>query len=111
VYTQEISEASEYLNSLDEEPYVYFYSSRWRFDYETRQYLAPGFEGEDRSERFGRRQDDVIVDHSRDSIFLLLNPYFDRLENIKRLYPGGEEYLGRDGETVLFIAYHVPAVR
>src|SRR5688572_12393757 len=41
VYAQEISEASEYLEALDEESYVYFYSSRWRFDYETRQYLAP----------------------------------------------------------------------
>ena len=108
VYAQEISEASEYLDTLDTEPYVYFYSSRWRFDYETRQYLAPGFEGEDRSQRFGRRQDDVI-DRSRDSVFILLDPYLDRLEGIKRLYPGGTEYVGRDGDDVFFIAYHVPA--
>jgi len=108
VYTQEISEASEYLDALDDEPYVYFYSSRWPFDYETRQYLAPGFEGEDRSERFGRRHDDVI-DRRRDSVFILLNPYLDRLEGIKRLYPGGTEYVGRDGDDVLFIAYHVPS--
>jgi hypothetical protein len=110
VYTQELSEASEYLADLDDEPYVYFYSGRWRFDYETRQFLAPGFEGEDRSRRFGRRQDDVITDRSRDSMFLLLDPYLDRIENIKRLYPGGEEYTYRDGNQVLFIAYRVPAL-
>jgi hypothetical protein len=108
VYAQEISEASEYLNTLDDQPYVYFYSSRWRFDYETRQYLAPGFEGEDRSDRFGRRRDDVI-DRSRNSVFILLNPYLDRLDGIKRLYPGGTEHIGRDGNDVLFIAYHVSA--
>ena len=64
--------------------------------------------GEDRSERFGFRQDDFI-DRSRDSVFVLLNPYFDRIENIKRLYPGGTEYAGFDGDELMFIAYHVPA--
>lgn len=107
VYTQEISEASEYLETLPQRPYVYFFSARWRFDYETRQYLAPDLHGEDRSERFGRSQS-LDIDRSRDSVFMLLNPYFDRLPEIERLYPGGTEYVGKEGNVTLFIAYYVP---
>jgi hypothetical protein len=107
VYTQEISEASEYLEALPQRPYVYFFSARWRFDYETRQYLAPDLHGEDRSERFGRSQS-LDIDRSRDSVFMLLNPYFDRLPEIERLYPGGTEYVGKEGNVTLFIAYFVP---
>ena len=108
VYARQISEASVYAQSLPGRPYVYFYSSRWSFDYETRQYLAPDLEGEDRSREFGRRQD-YGIDSSRDALFLLLPSYFGDLALLRRYYSGGEAYVAQDGDEVLFIAYLVRA--
>lgn len=107
VYAREISAASTYARSLPERPYVYFYSARWSFNYETRQYLAPGLAGEDRSREFGRRQD-LDIDRSRDALVLLLPPYIDLAAAVRQRYPGGREFVLRDGEVTLFFAYLVP---
>jgi hypothetical protein len=101
------------MQSLPEKPYVYFYSSRWSFNYETRQYLAPDVDGEDRSREFGRVQGFGPaggLDRSLDSLVMLLPPYTEALADVRRLYPGGQEVIRRDGDQVLFIAYHLPAV-
>ncbi|MPZ47847.1 MAG: hypothetical protein GEU75_00755 [Dehalococcoidia bacterium] len=110
VYTRQISEGSEYVESLPGEPYVYFYSQRWSFNYETRQYLAPDAQGEDRSREFGRRQGFEGIARSRDAVVLLLPPYTEAFEELRQLYPGGEALTRRDGDEVLFIAYQLPAL-
>jgi len=108
VYTEEISAASEYLSALPGEPYAYFLSDRWSYDYETRRFLAPENPGEDRSVKFGKRQD-FEIDRTRDSVFLLLAPYMEKLEAIKSAYPGGIEYHGFREERTIFIGYFLPA--
>jgi 4-amino-4-deoxy-L-arabinose transferase-like glycosyltransferase len=112
VYTQQISAASEYVEALPEPAYVYFYSSRWSFNYETRQYLAPDATGEDRSREFASRLDPAmsfVFDRSRPGLILLLPPYTQQIDELQRLYPDGRRFDRReDGET-LFIAYHLPA--
>jgi hypothetical protein len=113
VYVPELTEASEFLESLDREPkpYVYFYSYRWMFDYETRLFLAPGFEGEDRSVEFGFVDPPPLeADRSRDVVFLFLPPYQDLADEVVERYPGGTltEDFSREGE-VLYRAYLLPA--
>ena len=109
VYAQQISAASEYAAAQPDNPYVYFLAGRWTLNYETRQYLAPDLQGEDRSKEFGKRQD-LEVDRSRDSLILLLPPYLERAEEVERLYPGAREFTKKDGDETLFIAYHVPTL-
>jgi 4-amino-4-deoxy-L-arabinose transferase-like glycosyltransferase len=108
VYSQEVSSASEYLESLPGNPYVYFYSERWSFNFETRKYLAPQVRGEDRSKQFGQQQG-YDIDRSRDSVLLLLPPYIDDRDLLRTMYPEGSESVGREGERVLYFAYKVPA--
>ena len=105
-FAKEMAEASSYINRLPEGTAVYFYSGRWSFNYETRQYLAPDAQGEDRSEEFGAYS--LAADRSRDVAFVFLEPYTDRLQEVRALYPGGEVTESRDGDEVNFVAYYLP---
>ncbi|MEX2599029.1 MAG: hypothetical protein WD533_05160, partial [Dehalococcoidia bacterium] len=53
VFAHELATAVEHLQETDGQPTVYFYSSRWSYDYPTRQFLLPDTPGVDRSEEFG----------------------------------------------------------
>jgi hypothetical protein len=103
----ELADASRYLDGLPGDPYVYFYSDRWPFDYETRRYLAPDLEGEDRSETFGTFS--LTRDRNGEVVFLFLPPYQDRIDEVERLFAGGTRFesLASDG-TVPFSAYVLP---
>jgi hypothetical protein len=111
VFAREIAEASYYLRDLEEKPYVYFYSARWSLNYETRQYLAPNVDGEDRSEEFTTDHtlslDDI--DRSRETLLLFLPPYQPYVTDAMALYPGGRyiEAIDSDG-AILFAGYHLP---
>ena len=111
VFAREIAAASQYLRHLDEEPYVYFYSARWSFNYETRQYLAPGVQGEDRSQEFGPDHAFSLegIDRSRESVLLFLPPYQPNVNEAMAQYPGGAPVVRVDPDgAVLFVAYHLP---
>lgn len=113
VYVQELTEASEFLAGLDRDPkpYVYFYSGRWMFDYETRRFLAPDFEGEDRSVEFGFVDPPPLeADRSRDVLFLFLPPYDELAYEVALRYPGGTPTEGYDREgRLMYLAYLLPA--
>jgi 4-amino-4-deoxy-L-arabinose transferase-like glycosyltransferase len=106
VYAEQLAEASKYIDSLPEHPYVYFYSQRWSINYETRQYLAPNAKGEDRSKEFGAFS--LGADRSRDLLYVFIPPYTENLEIVQALYPGGETHIAhnKDGE-LLFAAYRL----
>jgi hypothetical protein len=110
VYHQEMTAASEYMKSLPEGAYVYFFSDRHPLGLETRQYLAPDVQGEDRSYEFSDFDGAVDgIDRSRPAVFVLLPDYADRIAAIEVAHPGGvtrEHY--RRGELD-FIAYELPA--
>ncbi|HXF51288.1 MAG TPA: glycosyltransferase family 39 protein [Dehalococcoidia bacterium] len=105
-FAVELAKASEYMQDLPDDTYVYFYSARWGFGYETRRYLAAGVEGEDRSREFGtfdlRRTRDTGV------AYVLLAPYEEYLSQLTRLYPGGIVTESRHDGTVEFVAYYLP---
>jgi Dolichyl-phosphate-mannose-protein mannosyltransferase len=110
IFAREIAEASSYVDGLEENPYVYFFSARWSFNYETRQYLAPDATGEDRSLEFTPNHAFTLdgIDRSRDVVLLFLPPYESRLSEAMALYPGGCAVQKADPNgAVLFTAYHL----
>lgn len=105
-FAVEIAKASEYMEQLPEGTYVYFYSARWSFDYETRRYLASEVEGEDRSTEFGT----FDLQRSRESsvAYVLLSPYEQYAPQLMRMYPGGILTESRHEGAVEFVAYYLP---
>jgi 4-amino-4-deoxy-L-arabinose transferase-like glycosyltransferase len=121
VYVEQLAAASQYIETLPDKPYVYFYASRWSYDYETRRYLAPDLKGENRSMEFGKRinaagkeEPPQVLDFDArvPSVVLLLPAYLDVLNSVIAAYPGGSVHVGhnRQGE-VLYVAYTLPTVR
>ena len=110
VYHQEMTSASEYMKTLPPDAYVYFYSERHPLGLETRTYLAPGIEGEDRSAEFSSNHGSIQqIDRSRPAVFVLLGDYLRLLPDIERAYPGGvERKVVRDGVPE-FYAYELSA--
>ena len=110
VYSQQVTSASLYMKTLPPDAYVYFYSERNPFSLETRQFLAPDVEGEDRSSEFSSRGGSIDdIDRSRSAVFVLLGAYLPLLPEIETAYPGGEERIVRHDGAVDFEAYEVAA--
>jgi 4-amino-4-deoxy-L-arabinose transferase-like glycosyltransferase len=107
VYAEPISAASEYVAAQPNRPYVYFFSGRWTYFYETRRYLAPDVPGEDRSTQFGRF--DLNVDRARTSLIILMPPYLDIVPQLRNLYPDAQVTTKMSGNDVLFTAFLIPA--
>ena len=107
VFVEEFTRASKYLGELpDTDLYVYFYSGRWSYNYETRRFLLPDLPGEDRSHEFG--QFTLERDESRPNVvYVLLPPYQEVLEELRALYPGGRHHELKDGDRFIFSAYHL----
>ncbi len=114
VYPYEIDAASRYIDGLPKDTYVYFYSDRWSFDYETRRFLAPGYTGEDRSKEFGTRlpivggAGDPVPDRSTDVVYVFLGSYLSDADGVMLRFSGGTSAEGRRGGEVTFRAYFLP---
>lgn len=107
VYSSQVTSASTFMSTLPDGSYVYFYSDRWPFRIETRQYLAPDVQGEDRSEEFAGAVSIPTVDPAQRSVFIVLGRYEPMLTSIEARYPGGRETIEtRDGKFE-FAAYEV----
>ena len=109
VYVNDLVTGINYLKTLDEDTYVYFYAHRWSYNYETRQFLLPEMRGEDRSNEFGgsvtleRRHDGKVA-------YLLIRDYALLAPQIQGLYPGGEYQEVRDSDgSLIFAAYTLGA--
>ncbi len=103
----ELADAVRYVEDLPGDPYVYFYSDRWSFDYEVRQYLAPDHEGEDRSHQFGTFS--LVPNRRGEVVYLFLAPYEQQANEVARLFAGGElfESITDDGRF-RFSTYLLP---
>jgi hypothetical protein len=105
-YATELRAVTEYLETVEPRPYVYFYSDRWGWDYEARRFMAPQLEGEDRSRVFG----EFILDRDlrKDKVvFVLMPEYSDSLDELKARYPHGREVPRWAGDALVFVAYEV----
>lgn len=110
IYYSQFTTASLYMRDLPPETYVYFYNERASIDLETRAFLAPDVEGEDRSFEFGQRNGSIEnVDRSRPAVFVLMDGYYGLLPSLRERYPDGYvRRVARDGKLE-FIAYELPA--
>lgn len=113
VYPLELDAAARHIATFPKDTRVYFYSDRWGFDYETRIFLAPGYEGTDRSREFrsgsGRPPLDFATSRDRPSLFVFLGDYLDDAERATRRHPGGTLTEGADNGEVIFRTYFLPA--
>jgi hypothetical protein len=107
----EIVATAHYLDTLPAGAYVYFFSMRWPFTYETIRYFAPDAHGETRGAPYGPNS--IEIDPANGTaVFVLLDQYQARLPEIQERYPGGEMIVGPrltnpdTGPT--FIAYALP---
>jgi 4-amino-4-deoxy-L-arabinose transferase-like glycosyltransferase len=107
----EIVATARYLDTLPAGAYVYFFSMRWPFTYETIRYFAPDAHGETRGAPYGPNS--IEIDPANGAaVFVLLDQYQARLPEIQERYPGGEKIVGPrltnpdTGPT--FIAYALP---
>ncbi|MEX2227740.1 MAG: glycosyltransferase family 39 protein [Dehalococcoidia bacterium] len=111
IYFSEFTTVSTFMDGFGDDAYFYLYSDRAPLSQETRQYLAPDAEGEDRSFEFSNAEASIEdIDRGREAVFVLLEPYFDLLPQIEARYPGGRAVEAtRDGK-IEFYAYVLPAV-
>jgi 4-amino-4-deoxy-L-arabinose transferase-like glycosyltransferase len=113
VFPFELDAASRYMADFPAGTRVYFYSSRWAFDYETRRFLAPGLRGVDRSREFRpSAPPDGALDFSAERpngvLFVFLDAYLDEVDRAVALYPGGQRAEGKRGAEIIFRAYYLP---
>ena len=110
VFCADLVESIDYIKSLpSEDLYVYFFSDRWSYNYETRQFLLPQVPGEDRSRQFGTFSLEKADNH-QNVVYLFLPPYERLLEQIKEKYPDGSYKASGENGSV-FSAYFVRADR
>ncbi len=107
VYVTSLTNAARYMAALPPDRYVYFAADRWSIHYETIRYLAPKLRGEDRLSPFGSQ--DLTVDPANGAaVFVLMDQYRARLDDLEGTYPGGTvTTVGPTGDPD-FIAYSVP---
>ncbi len=96
--------ALESAHAFDDPGTIYFYSSRWAFDYESIRFLYPDSPGTDRSEEFGTfdltKVDDGPV------TYVLIGHYAQEIDRLQQLYPGGDVIVDSDPRP-RFIVYHL----
>lgn len=113
VYPRELDAAARRIATFPKDTRVYFYSDRWGFDYETRIFLAPGYEGADRSREFRsgslRAPLDFSAGRDRPALFVFLGDYLDEAERATQRHPGGTLTEGTDDGEVIFRTYYLPA--
>jgi hypothetical protein len=107
VFAVELVDAINYLNTLPDDTYVYFFAERWSFDIETRQYLAPEYAGEDRSIEYGERLDVVSDQTDRPVVYFFFGRYTELVDDVVARYPQGTLVIGSHIKPQPFVAYLV----
>jgi 4-amino-4-deoxy-L-arabinose transferase-like glycosyltransferase len=118
IYPYQMDAASHFIAGLPPGTTVYFFSSHWSFDYETRRFIAPRAAGVDRSREFRLASReitedpiDLAADLSGDVAFVFLDSYLDQLDEVVGRYPGGAITETTKGEETLYRAYVLPQKR
>ena len=97
-------EALESAHAFDDPGTIYFYSSRWAFDYESVRFLYPESTGINRSDEFGTfdltKVDDGPV------TYVLIGHYAQEIDRLTQLYPGGDVIVDNEHRP-RFIVYHL----
>jgi hypothetical protein len=105
-FASALTKASTYIDNLEGDPYILYYDDGGTFLHETRRYLAPEREGEDRAHM---GEYDLVPPPNMDVVYLAVRGYADRIDEVISRYPGGRLYrsVNEDGVPE-FTAYHLP---
>lgn len=107
IFAYELTQAIDYLKTIDPQTVVYFYSKRWPWNYETRRFLLPSMKGEDRSREFGEF---TIEKRNKKVAYLLMSDYLDLLKEIKEKYPNGKLHEQKEAGKTIFAVYSLNAI-
>lgn len=97
-------EALETAHAFDNPGTIYFYSSRWAFDYESVRFLYPESKGINRSDEFGTF--DLTKVNDGPVTYVLIGHYAQEIDRLRQLYPGGDVIVDNDPRP-RFIVYHL----
>ena len=107
VFVGRLVDGLDAAHTFDDPGEIYFYSSRWSYNYETRKFLYPDTPGTDRSREFGEFS--LERTGSGPVTYVLLPPYETELTSLEEMYPGGTAVSESNGEGSLrYAVYHVP---
>ena len=108
-FDPEIAVAARYMDSLDGDHDLRFYSVRWSVDYETVRWFAPSVHGTNGSAEFGGDGtifSDGVVEAP--TVFMLLGGYLHLITALETTYPGGTTHREADaGGRTQFISYTI----
>ena len=106
VFASDILDSYAAAYTFDDPGTIYFYSDRMSYNHETRRFLYPEASGVDRSREFGSFSLDRL--DSEPVTYVFLPPYDLELDNVREMYPGGEEIkdTNKEGAT-RFAIYHL----
>lgn len=107
-FSYPLVKTSEFLDTLSQPLYVYFYSSSWSYNYETLKFLAHNISGEDRSSQFGVYS---LTNNNTDKtvVYLFLPDYQSSFLEVQKIYPDGRMIIKKDiDNTILFYSYIIP---
>ena len=106
VFANDFVESLEAAHSFTDPGMIYFYSGRWSFNYEPRRFLYPQSPGIDRSKEFGKFSMDRF--DSGPVTYVLIPPYEQELDRLRRINPGGVEVRELDESgAIRFAVYHL----
>ncbi|MBM4401822.1 MAG: glycosyltransferase family 39 protein [Candidatus Cloacimonetes bacterium] len=110
VFCYDLVKTIEHLKTFPHaSTFIYFYSNRWSYNYETRRFLLPNLPGEDRSYEFGKFGIERI--NKQGVVYLLMPPYEKLVDEIKKKSPGGEyQEFHDDDRRLMFVSYYLKSV-
>jgi 4-amino-4-deoxy-L-arabinose transferase-like glycosyltransferase len=108
MFGKPLADASRYMASLPDGTQVLFRSSRWPAGYESRRFLAPDIQIEDRSREFGTDSMNLAATDGP-QVFILMDIYREDINRLERRYPDGETTLFGPPGDPSFIAFSIPA--
>lgn len=104
ILAYQLVKAAEFIKTIPNS-YVYFYSNRWSYNYETLKFLLPRIQGKDRSLQFGEYSL-VNINPEKTVVYVFLPEYSESFYEVQQLYPNGKAVTKRDKDgSVLFFAY------
>ena len=107
IFAVEQVDAINYINTLPEDTYVYWFGERWPYEHETFIYLAPEYRGETRSWEFKTRTDLAIDRADNAFVFIFIGGYARLLDEARARYPQGTSFISTYNNRPSFTAYNV----
>ncbi|NCN59348.1 glycosyltransferase family 39 protein, partial [Candidatus Microgenomates bacterium] len=92
VLCYQLVKIADFVNTLPKDTFVYFYSSRWKYRYETLRFLLADYQGEDKSREFGK-YDLIASTKTNNLVYIFLPEYNNALEAVEKLYPEGRKQI------------------